>query len=99
MNRETFREFWLYRELVYFLVWRDVKVRYKQTVLGVLWALIQPLATMAAFTLFLGQATGVVGELGYSYSLFVFAVLLPCMFSARAVTSAVRGVVGLPDCV
>src|SRR2546429_227090 len=72
-----FRELWRYRELLYFLVWRDVKVRYKQTVLGVLWAIIQPLATMAAFTFFLGRATGVVGELSYSYSLFVFAGLLP----------------------
>ena len=54
MNLETFREFWLYRELVYFLAWRDVKVRYKQTVLGVLWAIIQPLFTMVIFTLLFG---------------------------------------------
>jgi lipopolysaccharide transport system permease protein len=90
----NFRELWRYRELLYFLVWRDVKVRYKQTVLGVLWALIQPLATMAVFTIFLGQAAGVVGELGYSYSLFVFAGLLPWMFFAGAVASAGQSVVG-----
>jgi lipopolysaccharide transport system permease protein len=89
-----FRELWRHRELLYFLVWRDVKVRYKQTVLGLLWAVIQPLATMAAFTLFLGQATGVVGELSYPYSLFVFAGLLPWMFFAGAVASAGQSVVG-----
>jgi lipopolysaccharide transport system permease protein len=90
----NFREIWQYRELLYFLVWRDIKVRYKQTVLGVLWALIQPLATMAAFTFFLGQAQGVVGELDYPYSLFVFAGLLPWMFFAGAVASAGQSVVG-----
>ncbi len=89
-----FRELWRYRELLYFLIWRDVKVRYKQTSLGVLWAVIQPLATMAVFTFFLGQAAGVVGELSYPYSLFVFAGLLPWMFFAGAVASAGQSIVG-----
>src|SRR5271155_911536 len=51
-------ELWRYRELLFFLVWRDVKVRYKQTVLGATWAILQPLATMIAFTLFLGRVAG-----------------------------------------
>src|SRR5262245_31373904 len=84
------RELWRYRELLYFLTWRDIKVRYKQTVLGAAWAVIQPLATMAVFALFLGRATGLTGDLPYSYSLFVLAGLLPWMFFANAVSSADR---------
>ena len=87
------RELWRYRELLYFLTWRDVKVRYKQTVLGAAWAVIQPLATMAVFTLFLGQATGLTGELPYAYSLFVFAGLLPWTYFANALGSAAGSVV------
>jgi lipopolysaccharide transport system permease protein len=88
------RELWRYRELLWFLTWRDIKVRYKQTVLGVAWAVLQPLATMAAFTLFLGRATGVAEGLTYPYSLFVFAGLLPWLFFAGAVSSAGQSVVG-----
>lgn len=88
------RELWRYRELLYFLTWRDIKVRYKQTVFGVAWAVLQPLATMLAFTLFLGQASGVAGGLDYPYSLFVFAGLLPWLFFAGAVSSAGQSVVG-----
>src|SRR6266566_7854797 len=60
------RDLWSYRELLYFLMWRDVKVRYKQTILGAAWAVIQPLATMAVFALFLGRASGLTGDLPYS---------------------------------
>src|SRR5471032_898476 len=75
-----------YRELLYFLVWRDVKVRYKQTVLGAAWALIQPLATMAVFSLFLGRAGGLPsGDI--PYPLFVLSGLLPWFLFAGAVTS------------
>src|SRR5262245_56046302 len=87
------RELWRYRELLYFLAWRDIKVRYKQTVFGVAWALIQPLATMAAFALFLGQAAGIAEGLTYPYSLFVLAGLLPWLFFAAAVGSASSSVV------
>src|SRR5207302_10423014 len=76
-------EVWRYRELVYFLVWRDVKVRYKQTVLGAAWALFQPLLMMAVFTLFFRGMAGVsCGEL--PYPLFAFAGFLPWTFFASA---------------
>jgi lipopolysaccharide transport system permease protein len=88
------RELWRFRELLYFLMWRDIKVRYKQTVLGAAWAVIQPLATMAVFALFLGRATGLTGDLPYSYSLFVLAGLLPWMFFANAISSAAGSIVG-----
>jgi len=84
------REIWRYRELLFFLTWRDIKLRYKQTVLGATWALIQPLATMLAFWAFLGSAAGT----GDDYPLFVFAGLLPWIFFANALTSAGASVVG-----
>jgi lipopolysaccharide transport system permease protein len=85
-------ELWIYRELLLFLVWRDVKVRYKQTVLGAAWALIQPLATMLVFTLFLGRLGAVSGDL--PYPLFVFAGLLPWTFFANVVTSSSQSIIG-----
>ncbi len=86
-------ELWRYRELLFFLAWRDVKVRYKQTVLGAAWAVIQPLATMLVFTLFLGRVGGVsTGDI--PYPLFVFAGLLPWTLFASVVTSASQSVVG-----
>jgi lipopolysaccharide transport system permease protein len=87
------RELWRYRELLYFLTWRDVKVRYKQTVLGAAWAVIQPLGAMAVFALFLGRATGLTGDLPYSYSLFVLAGLLPWMYFSNALGSAGQSLV------
>ncbi|MCI0682560.1 MAG: ABC transporter permease [Gemmataceae bacterium] len=84
-------ELWRYRELLGFLTWRDIKVRYKQTILGASWALIQPLATMAVFTLFLGRnAAGAVE----GYSLFVFAGLLPWIFFANGLSSGGQSIVG-----
>jgi len=78
---------WAYRELFYFLTWRDVKVRYKQTVLGVAWAVIQPLFTMLIFTLFFGKLAGIPSE-GIPYPLFAYAGLLPWTFFANAVTNS-----------
>ena len=87
------RELWRYRELMWILTWRDIKVRYKQTVLGAAWAVLQPFATMVVFSLFLGRATNLAsGEV--SYPLFVFAGVLPWFFFANAVTSAGQSVVG-----
>jgi lipopolysaccharide transport system permease protein len=80
-------ELWRYRELLAFLTWRDVKVRYKQTVLGAAWAVIQPLATMVAFTLFLRRAAGG-SDSDVPYPLFVFAGLLPWTFLSNAVGTA-----------
>jgi lipopolysaccharide transport system permease protein len=87
------RELWRYRELLFFLTWRDIKVRYKQTVLGATWAILQPFATMVVFSLFFGR----VAEMptgGVPYALFVFAGLLPWFFFANAITSASSSVVG-----
>jgi lipopolysaccharide transport system permease protein len=86
-------ELWKYRELLAFLVWRDVKVRYKQTVLGAAWAVLQPLATMLVFTLFLGRVAALPSD-EVPYPLFVFAGLLPWTLFASVVTSSSQSVVG-----
>lgn len=86
-------ELWRYRELLFFLTWRDVKVRYKQTVLGAAWAVLQPLATMIAFALFLGPVLSKPSA-GVPYPLYVFAGLLPWTFFAAAIGSAGQSVVG-----
>jgi lipopolysaccharide transport system permease protein len=87
------RDLWAYRELLYFLTWRDVKVRYKQTVLGAAWAIIQPLFTMLIFTLFFGKLAGLPSD-GIPYPLFAYAGLLPWMFFSNAVTSSGNSLVG-----
>ncbi len=88
-----YRELWAYRELFYFLVWRDLKVRYKQTVLGVAWAIIQPLFTMLIFTLFFGRLAGVPSD-DVPYPVFVYAGLLLWTFFANAVTTSGNSLVG-----
>jgi lipopolysaccharide transport system permease protein len=89
-----FAELWRYRELLFFLTWRDVKLRYKQTLLGAAWAVLQPLAVMVVFSLFFGRMPGVADDLPYPYSLFVFAGLLPWTFFSSALASASQSVVG-----
>jgi lipopolysaccharide transport system permease protein len=85
---------WAYRELLYFLTWRDVKVRYKQTLLGVLWVVLQPLVTMLIFTLLFGRLAGLGGLTGgIPYPLFAFAGLLPWMFFANALTNSSNSLV------
>jgi lipopolysaccharide transport system permease protein len=82
------KNFWTYRELLYFLIWRDVKVRYKQTLLGVLWVVIQPVVTMLIFTLFFGRLAGLDARIGkIPYPLFAFAGLLPWTYFANAITN------------
>jgi len=87
------RDLWAYRELLYFLTWRDVKVRYKQTVLGASWAVIQPLFSMLVFTLFFGKLAGVPSD-GIPYPLFAYAGLLPWTYFSNAVTSSGNSLVG-----
>ena len=87
------REVWAYREVLYFLVWRDLKVRYKQTALGVAWVVMQPLLTTAIFTLFLGRMVGVPSD-GVPYPLFVYAGMLPWSFFTSAVSSSSNSLVG-----
>ena len=89
------REVWAYRELLYFLTWRDVKVRYKQTFLGVAWAVIQPLFTMAIFTLFFGRLAGLDARTGgIPYPLFAYVGLVPWTFFSNALTNSGNSLVG-----
>jgi lipopolysaccharide transport system permease protein len=88
------RELWEYRELLFFFVWRDVKVRYKQTVLGALWAVIQPVATTVMFTIFFGRLGGMSKQVNGPYALHVFVGLLPWTFFANAVALAGNSMVG-----
>jgi lipopolysaccharide transport system permease protein len=85
-------ELWEYHELLYFLVWRDIKVRYKQTVLGASWAIIQPFFTMVVFSLFFGRLAKVPSD-GIPYPVFSFAALVPWMFFANAVTHSSNSLV------
>jgi homopolymeric O-antigen transport system permease protein len=87
------RELWEYRELVYFLIWRDVKVRYKQTALGAAWAVIQPFFTMVVFSLFFGRLAEMPSD-GIPYPLFSYAALVPWTFFANALSQSADSLVG-----
>jgi lipopolysaccharide transport system permease protein len=84
---------WAHRDLLYFLAWRDVKVRYKQTLLGAAWAILQPLTTMIVFTVLFGRLARVPSE-GEPYAIFSFAALLPWNFFNLAVTNSSNSIVG-----
>jgi lipopolysaccharide transport system permease protein len=86
------RELWEYRELLYFLVWRDIKVRYKQTVLGAAWAIIQPVFMMVVFSLFFGRLARVPSN-GIPYPIFVYCALLPWQLFAHALTESSNSLV------
>src|SRR5215831_10650752 len=75
VNRSWLVEWWRYRELIYFLAWRDVKVRYKQAALGAAWAILQPLLSMILFTLFFGKLAGIPSD-GVPYPLFAYSALV-----------------------
>ncbi len=85
-------ELWEYRELVYFFTWRDIKVRYKQTVLGALWAIIQPFFTMLIFTLFFGKLAKMPSD-GIPYPLFSYTALVPWTFFATGLTQSSNSLV------
>jgi lipopolysaccharide transport system permease protein len=87
-----FRELWDYRELLYFLTWRDVKVRYKQTALGAAWAIIQPLFMMLVFSLFFGRLAKIPSD-GIPYPIFTFCALLPWQLFAHALTESSNSLV------
>jgi len=87
------KELWAYRELLYFLVWRDVKVRYKQTALGAAWAIIQPVFTMIVFSLFFGRL-GKIPSDGLPYPLFSFAALVPWTYFSHGLSQASNSLVG-----
>jgi lipopolysaccharide transport system permease protein len=82
-----FGELWEYRELIYFFVWKDIKVRYKQTAVGAVWAVLQPLLTMAVFSLFFGRLAHIPSE-GLPYAVFYYTALLPWMYFAAALQNA-----------
>jgi lipopolysaccharide transport system permease protein len=86
------RELWEFRELLYFFAWRDIKVRYKQTVMGVLWAIIQPFLTMVIFSLFFGRLANVPSD-GLPYPLFSYTALVPWTFFANALSQASNSLV------
>jgi lipopolysaccharide transport system permease protein len=87
------RDLWLHRDLFFFLIWRDVKVRYKQTVLGAAWAILQPFLTMVVFTLFFGRLAKVPSD-GIPYPIFAYAGLLPWTFFSNAITASSNSLVG-----
>ena len=86
-------ELWQYRELLYFLVWRDIKVRYKQTALGAAWAVMQPLFMMVVFSLFFGRLAKVPSD-GIPYPVFTFCALIPWQLFANALTESSNSLIG-----
>jgi len=89
-------ELWEYRELIYFLIWRDIKVRYKQTVLGAAWAIIQPFFTMVVFSLFFGRLAKIPSD-GIPYPIFSYAALVPWTFFAHGVSQSANSLVSSAD--
>jgi lipopolysaccharide transport system permease protein len=86
------RDLWAYREVFYFLVWRDLKVRYKQTALGIIWVVLQPVVTMLIFAVFFGRVMRVPSD-DLPYALFAYAGLLPWLFFSKVVTQSASSVV------
>ena len=87
-----FGELWDFRELVYFFVWRDIKIRYKQTAIGAAWAILQPFLTMLVFTLFFGRLAHIPSE-GLPYPIFYYSALLPWMYFAASLQNATNTIV------
>lgn len=85
-------ELWGYREVLYFLVWRDIKIRYRQTVIGMAWAVIQPFMTMVVFSIFFGRLAQMPSD-GIPYPLFAFAALVPWTFFANGLTLSANSLV------
>ena len=92
-RRLDLRELWAYRELLIVLTMRDIKVRYKQTVLGATWAIVQPFMTMVVFSIFFGHFANMPSD-GYPYPVFVYSALVPWTFFANAITSSSNSLVG-----
>ena len=92
-ERHYWRDIWRYRELFYFLAWRDILVRYKQTVIGVAWALIRPLLTMIILTIVFGKVAKLPSD-GVPYPILVFAAMLPWQFFANAFSEAGNSLIG-----
>lgn len=93
-EKNYWKDLWRYRELFYILSWRDVKVRYKQTVLGVLWAILRPLLTMVVFTFVFGKMAGMETQSTIPYAIIVFAGMLPWNFFSISLTECSNSLVG-----
>jgi lipopolysaccharide transport system permease protein len=92
-ERQYWKDLWRYRELLYILAWRDILVRYKQTAIGALWAVLRPLLTMAAFTIVFGKLAKLPSEGEAPYALMVFAAMLPWQFFSTALTESAHSLV------
>jgi lipopolysaccharide transport system permease protein len=93
-EKHYWRDLWRYRELFYILAWRDIAVRYKQTAIGVAWALIQPLLTMIVMTVVFGKVAGLPSEGSAPYAIMVFAAMLPWTFFSTSLSSSSQSLVG-----
>ncbi|MEB3273691.1 MAG: ABC transporter permease [Prochlorothrix sp.] len=96
-ERQYWKDIWRYRELFYFLAWRDILVRYKQTAIGVAWALIRPFLTMVVFSVVFGRLAGLESEGGAPYPIMVFAALLPWQFFANSLSECSNSLISVPD--
>lgn len=94
INKQYWKDLWNYRELFYFLAWRDIKVRYKQTVIGIAWAVIRPFLTMIVFSFIFGNLAGLPSEEGVPYPVMVFAALLPWHFFANSLSEGSNSLIG-----
>src|SRR5437763_3488363 len=93
-ERNYWRDLWRYRELFYVLAWRDLAVRYKQTVIGVAWAVIRPFLTMVVFTIVFGRIANLPSDGSAPYPLMVFAGMLPWTFFATGISDASNSLIG-----
>ena len=93
-ERNYWRDLWRYRELFYILAWRDILVRYKQTVLGIAWAIVRPLLTMIVFTLIFGKLAKLPSEGAAPYAIMVYAAMLPWQFFANSLSEASNSLIG-----
>ncbi len=92
-ERQYWRDLWNYRELFYILAWRDISVRYKQTIIGIAWALIQPLATMLVMTVIFSRVAGLPSEGAAPYAIMVYAAMLPWQFFATSLSTSSQSLV------
>ena len=94
IEKNYWSDIWRYRELFYILSWRDISVRYKQTVIGILWALIRPLLTMVIFTIIFGKMAKLPSDGNAPYAIMVYAGLLPWQFFASSITATSNSLIG-----
>lgn len=94
INKQYWKDLWNYRELFYFLAWRDIKVRYKQTVIGVAWAVIRPVLIMVVFSYIFGNLAGLPSESGVPYAIMVYAALLPWNFFSHSLSESSNSLIG-----